>query len=65
MLETLTQLGYISPRNDHGSVSSLGSYINVPSITVYGNPVGSANMTGTNDAKLEQYPSRNIYRAGA
>ena len=64
MLQTLIRLGHISPRQDSIN-SSLGTYENVPSITVYGNPLGSSMMTQFNDAKLEQYSPRNLPGAGS
>jgi len=65
MLNTLIRLGYVSPRVDRGMVAPLGSYKDVPSITVYGNPVGSAMMTGIIDAKLEQHLKGNLPGASA
>jgi len=60
MLETLIRLGYVSPRHDH-TTGTLGSYENVPCITIYGNPIGSsAMMARVDDAKLEQYSQRNL-----
>jgi hypothetical protein len=64
MLNTLIRLGHVAPVSDRTAVASLGSYREVPSITVYGNPVGSAMITGNTDAKLEQYPTRNLPGAG-
>jgi len=63
MLSTLIQLGYVSPRNNQ-SVSTLGSYQNVPSVTLYGDAAQSVMIDRITNAQLEQYPQRNTLGAG-
>ena len=58
MMEQLVRSGHIVPRGDNSQAPVLGTYRQVPSITVYGNVPESAMMAATN-AKLEQYPPRN------
>jgi len=65
MLNTLIRLGHVSPLSGCGTVATLGSYREVPSITLYGNTFGSGMMAGITDAKLEQYPTRDFSGAGA
>jgi len=64
MLNTLIQLGYVSPREDR-SISTLGSLQNVPSVTLYGDAAQSVMIDRITDAKLEYSSPRNISGAGA
>jgi hypothetical protein len=53
MLDTLIQLGYVTPRGDHPT-ATIGSFRDVPSLTLYGDSIESAMIIGTSHAKLEQ-----------
>jgi hypothetical protein len=64
MLNSLIRLGHVLQLSGRSAAAPLGSYREVPSITIYGNPAGSSIMTGIADAKLEQYPAGNFPGAG-
>jgi hypothetical protein len=54
MLDTLIRLGYVTPREDPSPVT-IGSFRDVPSLTLYGDTVEPAMMAGTSNAELEQH----------
>ena len=59
MMDELVRAGYLVPRTSETPSATLGSYKQVPSITVYGNASSSAIMTASPYAKLEQHLTGN------
>jgi hypothetical protein len=64
MLDTLIQLGYVTPREDHSPIT-IGSFRDVPSLTLYGDTLEPSMMTDTSHAQLEQHFTGNRPRPSA